>query len=274
MNDAVSRTSGEIIVFSDANTFYEEKALLHLIRNFADPKVGMVCGRLTLEKGRYASLTGPELRYWDYEHLLKIMETESGSTMGVVGSIYAVRRVLWQAEPQDTILDDLQVGLTIMRQGYRVVYEAEAVAREVMVSSSRREFSRKIRLVSGGFQTVSRNWAIVTEKPEVAFRLFLHKLLRWLLPLPLLTLFWYAIRSSRQGKPLFLRTILVFLLSPIPEIIYNFIRQKISGKVDIKVRYTAFPFYLIVMNVAALVGFFRFIFNKQPVTWKMTRDDK
>ncbi|HLX12926.1 MAG TPA: glycosyltransferase, partial [Bacteroidota bacterium] len=46
LNDLVSESSGEVIVFSDANTMYDANTVRHLIRHFSDPRVGAVCGEL------------------------------------------------------------------------------------------------------------------------------------------------------------------------------------------------------------------------------------
>ena len=65
----------------------------------------------------------------------------------------------------------------------------------------------------------------------------------------------------------------VFYLSPLPEIIVNSIKQLFSGKRDIKIKWAYIPFYFVMINFSALVGFVKFILNKQSVKWKMTRDD-
>ncbi|MGC8856508.1 MAG: glycosyltransferase [Anaerolineae bacterium] len=44
INHAMSLARGEIVVFSDANNFYQRQALRELLRPFADPQVGAVSG--------------------------------------------------------------------------------------------------------------------------------------------------------------------------------------------------------------------------------------
>ena len=46
---AVRATEAEIVAFSDANATWAPDALRKLVRNFADPRVAYVCGRLRLE---------------------------------------------------------------------------------------------------------------------------------------------------------------------------------------------------------------------------------
>ena len=48
-NRAVRDTDAEIVAFSDANCAWQPDALRLLVRNFADPDVAYVCGRLNIE---------------------------------------------------------------------------------------------------------------------------------------------------------------------------------------------------------------------------------
>ena len=45
-NEAVKVARNEILVFSDANNIFNKDALKKLVRNFADDRVGVVCGEL------------------------------------------------------------------------------------------------------------------------------------------------------------------------------------------------------------------------------------
>ena len=46
LNAAVERARGEVLAFSDANSFWEPDALRHLVSRLADPRVGYVCGQV------------------------------------------------------------------------------------------------------------------------------------------------------------------------------------------------------------------------------------
>jgi cellulose synthase/poly-beta-1,6-N-acetylglucosamine synthase-like glycosyltransferase len=48
LNTAVAASTGEILVFSDANSMYAPDAIRALVRPFADPEVGGVAGRAIL----------------------------------------------------------------------------------------------------------------------------------------------------------------------------------------------------------------------------------
>src|SRR5690606_10802385 len=46
LNLAVPLAEGEIIVFADANSIYRSDTVRHLVKNFADPSVGYVTGKM------------------------------------------------------------------------------------------------------------------------------------------------------------------------------------------------------------------------------------
>lgn len=65
IKDAVAAASGELLVFSDANSMYERNALRMLARNFADAEVGGVCGNQIYVKAKAADTTSQgETLYW------------------------------------------------------------------------------------------------------------------------------------------------------------------------------------------------------------------
>ena len=79
LNATVSELSAEIIVLSDANTFFEPAAVNKLVRWFADPSIGAVCGKLVLTDPR----TGRNVDglYWRYETFLKQCESRLGALL-------------------------------------------------------------------------------------------------------------------------------------------------------------------------------------------------
>ena len=272
MNDVAAATESELLLFSDANAFYRPDALRKIARNFADPAVGAVCGRLVLEGRHYASVTRPETVYWRYDDLLKELETATGSTVGVVGSIFAVRRDLFRPLPADTVCDDLEMALAVIARGRRVVYEPEAVAREGMTASTSKELTRKVRLVSGGLAAARRHAATALGRPEAGLKLLFHKIMRWLAFIPLALIAGYGLVERRRGNPWPLRLQAAFYLCPLPEIAANLLRQALTGRRDIKVRHTWFPFYFALVNLAAAAGFLRHLAGGQSARWAVTRE--
>ena len=164
-NNAVRQTTGEIVAFSDANSSWAPDALRRLVRNFADPDVAYVCGRLNIqaEDGR-----NKEGVYWRYELALRADESRLDSVTGGNGSIYALRREDY-VEVDPRFGHDLSLPYLMVQRGRRAVYEAQANAFEKATPTNEDEYRRKVRMFE-------HCWAIVVE----------GKMLRRLRPLYLL----------------------------------------------------------------------------------------
>jgi cellulose synthase/poly-beta-1,6-N-acetylglucosamine synthase-like glycosyltransferase len=180
LNAAVPRLDAEIIVFTDANAMFRPDALRMLVRNFADPSVGCVTGEAQYVAGDGTAADAGERRYWSYEGTLKRLESEIGSMVGGDGAIYAIRASLWRTLPE-TAINDFLNPLQIVAAGWRNVYEPEAVCFEETAGEFRREYRRRVRIVS-------RSWRAVFQAEGVlnpfrvglfAWCLFSHKVLRW-----------------------------------------------------------------------------------------------
>jgi cellulose synthase/poly-beta-1,6-N-acetylglucosamine synthase-like glycosyltransferase len=151
-NRAVRETTGEIVAFSDANATWSPDALRRLVRNFADPDVAYVCGRLLLED---AAGTNREGAYWRYELAVRAAESRLHSVTGGNGSIYAVRRADY-AEVDPRFGHDLSLPYLMVQRGRRAVYEPEALAFEKPTPDIEDEYRRKVRMFE-------HCWAIVAE---------------------------------------------------------------------------------------------------------------
>ena len=143
---------GEIVVFSDANAFFQRDTLRKLVRHFADPEVGGASGvKRMLREGESAAGQGEGL-YWRYESYLKACDSAVSSVMGVPGEIWAVRREAYIPPEPNTILDDFVASLRLVQAGWRVVFDPQAVATEEASPSLRAEWARRARNAAGGWQ--------------------------------------------------------------------------------------------------------------------------
>jgi cellulose synthase/poly-beta-1,6-N-acetylglucosamine synthase-like glycosyltransferase len=179
MNTLVAATGAELLVFTDANVQFDEDALPALLRPFADPAVGCVCGHL-----RYSSATGGPTAetgglYWRLEESIKEMESRTGSVMGADGSIFAFRRSLHRAPPAD-LADDMFISLAVLLRGGRIVRAADAIAREEAAARPAEEFRRKIRIGCHGFNVHRLLRGELKRLPLLdRYKYVSHKLLRW-----------------------------------------------------------------------------------------------
>lgn len=180
LNELVSMSDQEIIVFSDANTFFQKDAIVELVKSFQDPAVGGVSGELRLRQGGGDNQDGI---YWRIEQLLKFFEARIGGLLGANGAIYAIRRGYWRPLKSDTICDDFCVAMTVSAAGGRLVYAPRAWAIEEMPDEIGDEYKRRVRIGIGNFQALIRHPEYLTMTSwGTKFSYLSHKVARWVAP--------------------------------------------------------------------------------------------
>lgn len=260
LNTAVAQARGEVLIFSDANVMIKEKSCQFLLEPFADPEVGVVCGRV-LVKARGAQEIAGESLYMQYEGATQHGEALLWSMVGVDGAFFAMRRNLFRPLATGTILDDFTLSMQAPANNMRIVYEPQAEAVEDVVPLAENEFKRKARIVAGGYQFLLH--ALTSGKsfsPGIWFAFFSHKILRWLAPFFLLSVFVANLFLLRSAMYVFLLSIqiLFYLLAS-----FGFMNKSLRS------RYIVYlPYYFCVVNLAAFFGFFRFIALKQNSLWE------
>ncbi|MEY4754706.1 MAG: hypothetical protein RJA44_2381 [Pseudomonadota bacterium] len=180
LNDLVSRTSEALLVFSDANTFFQPDALKKLVACFQDERVGGATGELRLMG---SGGDNQDSLYWRIEQFLKFFESRIGGLLGANGAIYAIRRELWKPLAPDTICDDFCVAMNVAAAGRRVIYEPRAWAEEDTPERIGEEYRRRVRIGIGNFQALLRHPEyLLRTSPATAFAYVSHKVLRWIAP--------------------------------------------------------------------------------------------
>ena len=186
LNAAMSSVRGEIVVFTDARQQIEPDAIRVLVENFADPEIGCASGELMLgdpETGEAEQGMGV---YWRIEKAVRELESAAGSVVGATGAIYAIRRKLLVRVPAETILDDVYIPMHVVRRGARVIFDPRARAWDSPDQGTAREFSRKVRTLSGNYQLLQlAPWLLSSANP-LRFQFVSHKLLRLVVPFALL----------------------------------------------------------------------------------------
>ena len=149
---AVRRATTDVVAFSDANALWEPGALRALVAPLAtDPRIGYVCGAVTFVNPDGG--TNQEGVYWRYEMFLRARESALASVTAGNGAIYATRREAY-VEVDPVMGHDLKFPFTLVRAGWRCVFQPTARATERMVPDVEGEAARKRRMMSHA-------WAIV-----------------------------------------------------------------------------------------------------------------
>lgn len=179
MNRLLSLARGSVVLFTDATVRIDDCAIPNLEKYFQDPDVGCVAGHLRYTNFDETATAFVGSAYWRLEEAIKQLESDTGSVMGADGSIYAIRRALFQPVPEDMI-DDLYISLAVLCDGYRIVRAPDVYAYERSVTEAREEFRRKVRIACQAFS------AHRMLRPRLArlgwldrYKYLSHKLIRW-----------------------------------------------------------------------------------------------
>jgi cellulose synthase/poly-beta-1,6-N-acetylglucosamine synthase-like glycosyltransferase len=258
VNQAVEQARHRILVLSDAATLFAPDALRKLVRHFADPQVGVVCGALQFHGSLESRQT--EGVYWRYEGMLRLMESRLGVTLTASGAIYALRRGCFIPLPTNTLVEDLVVPMNARKLGYRVLYDPDARATDFAPATVGGEFTRRVRIATGSFRALGQLLSGPLD-PLTAFAFLSHKVLRWILPLLLIGMF---LASALLSEHLLYRATFLaqgaFYVWGVAGYVF---RRQVEG-----VRYALIPYYLLAMHLAFLVGLVRFLSGRGEVGWR------
>jgi glycosyltransferase involved in cell wall biosynthesis len=188
-DSAVQRAGGELVAFSDANSYWEPDALRELAGAFAEHahdgrRVGYACGQVRfVQSASGADASNQEGVYWRYELAVRSLESRLSSITAGNGAIYATRRDAYIVV--DPIMGhDLSLPFNMVKRGMRAVYVPSARASEKMVPSLLGEFARKRRMMSHTWPIVLRGGMLSPRgyPPLYALMIVSHRLLRYATP--------------------------------------------------------------------------------------------
>jgi cellulose synthase/poly-beta-1,6-N-acetylglucosamine synthase-like glycosyltransferase len=271
LNRAVEAATGEILVFSDANSIFSSDALRTLMKPFADPEVGGVAGNqcyLAEDQGRSAGTS--ERLYWGLDRKLKSLQSSAGNAISATGAIYAIRRSLYRPVPPG-VTDDFVISTGVIVQGYRLVFVPDAIAYEPVAESSQLEFGRKVRVITQGLRgvLVMRELLNPFRHGFYAIQLFSHKVLRRLMFAPFLVLLLANLFLWDETE-LFYRLVLlaqvVFYGCALAGMVLA--RRKIG-----QLRIFTIPYYFCMVYLAALVATWNVIRGRQITSWRTQRQE-
>lgn len=262
LNRAVAAATTELVVFSDANNMFETNALRELTMHFADPEVGGVCGLKQIYRAPDRESSQGDSLYWKYESAIKEAESNLGSITTADGEIFAIRRALYDPMDESVINDDTEITFLLVKKGYRLLYERHAISFEHASIRIEDDSHVKVRMVAGGFQTIARHWTfLLPPRTWFAFAFLSHKALRWLAPEFMILIAASSLWLVRQ--PFFLAMVTLQAVFYLLAIAGWFGREQQRRPAA-----TYVPFYFCAMNLAALLGLWRFLTGTQSTRWR------
>ncbi len=266
-------------VFSDANSIYDRHALRALMANFNDQDVGYITGKMVYTTPDGAPIGDGCSAYMKYENYLRSFETKVGSIVGVDGGIDAIRKKLYKPMNSDQ-LPDFVLPLKVIDQGYRVIYEPQAILQESSLNDPKDEYKMRVRVALRALWalwdmrhllTFKRFSSFSSGTPSAAssfsssilyaWQLWSHKVLRYLCFIFLLAVYFSNFFLWQES--LFYKVFFILQnLSYLGAILF----PALIGKKYISKALYLFHYFTL-LNIASAHAFFKFIFGQKQITW-------
>ncbi len=273
LNDAVKSASSDILIFSDANSIFNENSIQYLVQHLRDPLVGCVCGKLEyMRKSNNAAEKG-ERKYWDWDTKIKIWEGHNGRLIGSNGAIFALRKEFAVNLPGDQS-NDMIFPIIARLNGFKVIYEPNAIAVEETGDTVKKEYKRKARIIARGLSGIffSLNYLIKENKNKVSiynktiflFQLFCKKFFRYL-AFPSITIIMILGIFLPSGIEKYISFLMIcgFSILLLSTVFMNQIKKYFPKFPDFS--------YYIAVYFASLTGLYYFISKKNISQWKSQR---
>ena len=267
LNLALAEAAGEIVVFSDANAMYKADALKKLVRNFHDPSVGYVVGAAIYQDEEASGAGSSEDIYWQYEIFIKKIESKLHSVVGGDGAIYAIRKSLYLPLDQEDI-NDFVNPLQIIAQGYRGVFDAEAICYEQTAGDFDKEGKRKQRIVNRSFSGLMKNKVLLNpfKFGFYSLELLSHKLLRWLIPFFILFAATGIVVLAQMKIEVFQWLLLFGIVFVWSVLLGRYLKDQPAFPTILLI-----PYYFYLVNINSMKGVLQSLRGNVQVTWSTPR---
>lgn len=269
LNDAVSVSSGEILVMADARqnfgmTENDRQTISNLVASFSSDDVGCTSGELQFVDADTGALETDLGAYWRYEKWIRRNESKIDSVPGVTGAVYAMRKELFEELPPATLLDDVLIPLRAILRGYRVIFDGSAIARDRASSRSDQEWRRKVRTLAGNWQLITLiPQAFLPWKNRIWVQFVSHKILRLLVPFALLAAFATAFLID---EPL-------YRLCAILQLVFYSSAALVAIAPGLqRIRILSVCYTFVLLNLAAVAGFGYWASGRSHNAWSVATD--
>nr|WP_253932296.1 glycosyltransferase [Lewinella sp. W8] len=261
-----------VYVLTDASVMLGPGTVTALVDPFRlDDRIGVVDATMVQTGGRAEGIGQTEAHYISREVAIKRAEgARWGAMAGPFGGCWALKASAYRKVPDNFLVDDFYLCMSAYEAGWKGIVSDRAVVHEAVGQEIREEFRRKVRISSGNWQNLFRFrhlWQPPTHSP-LAMVLFSHKVLRWWTPFLMLVgalawlglifqsgNYWAGLTFVLVGGCLVLAVLLDWLL----------------GRLGIHWTAVRALRYFIAMNLALLVGFWRYLTGIRSNVWQPTQ---
>jgi cellulose synthase/poly-beta-1,6-N-acetylglucosamine synthase-like glycosyltransferase/peptidoglycan/xylan/chitin deacetylase (PgdA/CDA1 family) len=166
LNTGIRYARGDILVLVDGDTVFEPDALGRLVQPLKDRTIGAVSGNTKVANRRGLLGRWQHIEYVIGFNLDRRMFDFAGCMPTVPGAIGAFRRATLRdvgGVPAETLAEDTDLTMAILRAGWRVVYAPDAVAWTEAPGSLAQLWRQRYRWCYGTMQAMWKHRRSLTE---------------------------------------------------------------------------------------------------------------
>lgn len=261
---AIVKSTGSILVFSDVATSIPKDAIERLVRYFDDESVGAVSS-----EDRFVSRDGATVGegvYVRYEMWLRGLESARAGLVGLSGSFFAARREVCEENWDIYSPSDFNTAMNSARKGLVAVTASDVLGYYQDVANSSTEYQRKIRTIIRGLTALSRHTEVLNpfRFGMFAFQVFGHKLMRWAVPWFQVLLLISSMLLAGSGGVYLLALLLQVLFYAV--VFVGHVAPGLQEKTLVKI-----PYFFVQVNLAIARATIDFIRGRRMTVWAPTK---
>lgn len=264
INELVDIANTEQLVFTDANVIFKPQTIKALVYNLIKKQAQMVCGNIMKFSPKKQGISDQEIFYMNFENQIKYHESLNYNfVVGVEGGCYAMHKSWFVKVPDGFLMDDFFITLGVIEKKGKVLFEPEAICFEDVNDSPLVEFKRKIRISLGNFRNLNYYKHLLWPLHKgFGFAFFSHKVLRWLTPFAIIISFFMSFTL------IFFHWLFIYITLAYSAIIILPIITIILEKLNLKLPIINALGHFTLMNLALLIGFFKYISATNDSSWE------
>ncbi len=258
-----------LILLTDANVMMHPQVLYRLARHFKNSAITLVDAHMQHTGMQAQGISQAENQYLSTEVKLKDWESRAWQhMMGPFGGCYLLRANYFAPVPANYLVDDFYIAMKVFEQGGKAINDLEAHCYEGVSHEIKEEYRRKRRISAGNFQNLFTFWKLWWPPFQLKKWIFFsHKVLRWFGPFLMLGVLVstsiLATTNNLLGDLLFLFVIIGMLGIPI----LDWLLEKFGLNLYI---FRGLRYFML-MNLALLEGFFKYLKGIKSNVWQPTK---
>jgi Glycosyltransferases, probably involved in cell wall biogenesis len=267
INELVDMAAGEIIISTDANVIFDTNTIFELVKHFKNPTIGLVDSRVSNTGVIKSGISIPESTYINREVHIKNREGRVwGSMMGPFGGCFAIRKSCYKKVPPTFLVDDFFICMKVIEQKLSTINSMDAIVYEDVSNYIDEEFRRKVRISIGAFQNLWHFKRLLWPPYKGrSFAFLSHKVIRWFGPFLIALALGANMVLAMQSN--FYQILLILFLASFLISLIDFLLKRIN----IHITFVRFITHFYGMNLALLLGFFKFVKGVKSNVWQPTQ---